>query len=76
MFISIKLIIRSFVVLLFLSLINPLYAQQYVNEGTWAVSLVRGLGWGNKGIPSQPSLMDCFDLLSGKNLVKITIIDI
>ncbi len=58
-------------VLLFLSSVSPLHAQQYVSEGAWAVGLVRGLDWESKGIPAQPSLMDYFDLLSGRNFVNV-----
>ncbi|MGC8756174.1 MAG: hypothetical protein ACP5QW_06610 [bacterium] len=51
------------------------YAQQYVSQGSWAVGLVRGMGWEAKGIPQQPTLSDYFDLLSGRNFITVDLKD-
>ncbi|MCL4557074.1 MAG: hypothetical protein M1491_00295 [Deltaproteobacteria bacterium] len=67
-----------FILLIFAGVIlstSPSYAVQYVSEGAWAVALVRGLGWEGEGIPQQPSLMDYFDLLSGRNFINVDLKD-
>lgn len=52
---------------------HPLYAQQYVSQGTWAVALVRGAGWEKAGIPAKPYLNDYTDLLSGRNFINVNL---
>ncbi len=52
---------------------HPLYAQQYVSQGTWAVALVRSAGWEKAGIPAKPYLNDYTDLLSGRNFINVNL---
>ncbi|MCL4479288.1 MAG: hypothetical protein M1381_09370 [Deltaproteobacteria bacterium] len=57
--------------IMFFAYTSSLYGQQYVSQSAWAVGLVRGLGWEQNGIPLQPSIMDYFDLLSGRYFVNV-----
>ncbi len=70
---KIKITFNSLIISVFLlfSFVSMSYGQQYVSQGSWAVGLVRGLGWEAKGIPQQATLQDYFDLLSGRNFISV-----
>ncbi len=68
----INLSLLFFIIVMLVSA-QPSYARRYVNQGGWAVGLVRGLEWEKKGIPAHPSLTDYFDLLSGRNFINVNL---
>jgi TolB-like protein len=52
---------------------QPLYAQQQVSQGSWAIALVRSAGWEKDGIPAKPYMNDYYDLLSGRNFLNVNL---
>ncbi len=52
---------------------QPLYAQQYISQGSWAIALVRSAGWEKDGIPARPYMNDYYDLLSGRNFINVNL---
>ncbi len=65
--------IAFFILAVFLWFPQPLYAQQYVSQGSWAIALVRNAGWEKDGIPAKPYMNDYYDLLSGRNFINVNL---